>query len=189
LAEAEQLEVLGRRQPHGKAERIDPLEFTGCSIAYPFEDVPDGLLDGIGTYLRLVDYDYPGPLPDEDDSRSPDFNLEWHDGMNDGLWRDGDTLFSHLLISKDEVRRHWPASRWLPAFDPKQTVVDEMERRFRTGVGRDQLRPESRETAAWYKDEFPGQKSLAWETVRNHIRARFWELHPDGPRKSRRTTK
>jgi hypothetical protein len=166
---SENVKTVGIRS--GEREIVPAHQFAGCTVDYPFSDVPLSLCLSETIYLSSC------PYFDDD---------HWQLQFNDSLQNRFGIKWSHLQVFKADIARIWPFEQaaepaaTMPARSgapgrPTSMHLVEAEFRARCDRGEIQatLRAESEALAAWLRDQHPSAPKLTPTTINNRLGAAF----------------
>lgn len=155
--------------PNGWPDIPIPLHhFVDCPVEYPFEETHlDRFFDG-PTHLR---------------AHAAYSKEEWEDPFHDSLIKDGEVLWSRLLVSAADVRTCWP----FKLADPKTSgaigrptsihlVRAQLQQRAQSGEMLPSLKAESRLLSNWLAVTHPHTHQIKPRSLENSIRAEFRAL-------------
>lgn len=151
-------------------EKIEGHIFAGIPVDYPFSDTPLDLLFSEELYLSACVY------IDEE---------HWRRGFNDNLQTRHGCKWSHLMVLKSDVLRHWPfsvaegAKNTAPMINKAGTpgrptsmhlVQLEYRARWDRGEANVSIGAEAQVLSEWLRNTYPHAPPLTPKTIANRLR-------------------
>ena len=165
---SDEVAVTGLRE--GQREKIEGHIFAGISVDYPFADTPVELQLNTELYLSSCHY-----VDDE----------HWRKGFNDSLQTRYGRKWSHLMVLKSDVLRHWPfsspenenstiplATKTGAPGRPSSMHLVEREYRARGDRGdtKASIGEEAKVLSEWLRSTHPDAPRLTPKTIANRLR-------------------